>query len=587
MTILPAGAWWARRPAAAILPVWLCVSALLLLASPHLAAGRFPDADDAMRLVQVRDLIAGQGWFDLQQYRLDPPGGTLMHWSRLVDLPLAGLIALLALFLTQPQAELVAVIVMPLLVLLLTMLVIGRLAFERFGPGVALLACALFALVPYAPAQFQPLRIDHHGWQILMVAIGLWAVFRPDPSRGGLLAGLAMATGLMISIETVVLAAGFAVLLTWRWLADTARRIWLVRYLQALAGGLIALFALTRGVGDLAPHCDVIAPAHLGLFAVIALATTALGAAAPQSRLAVLGGLAVSGIAGIAVLGLTAPACLAPPFAGLDPLVRAHWYLNVYEGMPLWRQPLAEAIPAAFQCLLAIMIALHQALRGATAQRHWWREYTLILVIATAAGLATFRSIAFAGIIAAIPLAWLAIRVVALWRSNAPLAARFAAVAALLPALMPAAFVSPLLVQASRTPTEAGGSECHLQDHADRIDRLPAGTVFAPFEIGPDILLRTRHSIVASSHHRAETGMRDVIAAFTGDAETARALIMAHRATYVAVCPELDEMQIYREVGGPDSFAASLTDGPVPGWLEPVLTRGPAGLRVWRVRSAP
>ena len=29
--------------------------------------------DDAMRLVEVRDLIGGQGWFDLFQYRLDPP----------------------------------------------------------------------------------------------------------------------------------------------------------------------------------------------------------------------------------------------------------------------------------------------------------------------------------------------------------------------------------------------------------------------------------------------------------------------------------------------------------------------------------
>jgi hypothetical protein len=29
--------------------------------------------DDAMRLVEVRDLLAGQGWLDMTQYRLDPP----------------------------------------------------------------------------------------------------------------------------------------------------------------------------------------------------------------------------------------------------------------------------------------------------------------------------------------------------------------------------------------------------------------------------------------------------------------------------------------------------------------------------------
>jgi hypothetical protein len=41
-----------------------------------------------MRLVEVRDLIAGQGWFDLTQHRLDPPGVSI-HWSRVIDAPLA------------------------------------------------------------------------------------------------------------------------------------------------------------------------------------------------------------------------------------------------------------------------------------------------------------------------------------------------------------------------------------------------------------------------------------------------------------------------------------------------------------------
>ena len=33
------------------------------------------DPDSTMRLVQVRDLLAGQGWFDLVQHRLAPPDG--------------------------------------------------------------------------------------------------------------------------------------------------------------------------------------------------------------------------------------------------------------------------------------------------------------------------------------------------------------------------------------------------------------------------------------------------------------------------------------------------------------------------------
>ena len=45
-----------------------------------------------MRLVQVRDLLQGQGWFDVFLHRMNAPYGLAMHWSRLVDGPLALLV---------------------------------------------------------------------------------------------------------------------------------------------------------------------------------------------------------------------------------------------------------------------------------------------------------------------------------------------------------------------------------------------------------------------------------------------------------------------------------------------------------------
>jgi hypothetical protein len=82
-----------------------------------LLRGRFgqpgPDGDDVMRLVQVRDLLAGQGWFDLHQYRLGPDGGTLMHWSRIPDIPIIVLTGLFDLFLPQDMALAWAISVWP------------------------------------------------------------------------------------------------------------------------------------------------------------------------------------------------------------------------------------------------------------------------------------------------------------------------------------------------------------------------------------------------------------------------------------------------------------------------------------------
>ena len=76
--------------------------------------GAFANTDDAMRLVEVRDWLAGQAWFDLHQYRLDPPGGVQMHWTRVVDVPLALLIKAFSAFLPVEQAERLTRIVYPL-----------------------------------------------------------------------------------------------------------------------------------------------------------------------------------------------------------------------------------------------------------------------------------------------------------------------------------------------------------------------------------------------------------------------------------------------------------------------------------------
>lgn len=77
------------------------------------------DTDDNLRMAQVRAWLAGQDWYDLRQYKLNPPTGADIHWSRIVDLPIAGLILLGRLFASGPDAERFAVAVAPLLPYLL------------------------------------------------------------------------------------------------------------------------------------------------------------------------------------------------------------------------------------------------------------------------------------------------------------------------------------------------------------------------------------------------------------------------------------------------------------------------------------
>ena len=42
------------------------------------------DNDSLLRLVEVRDMLAGQGWFDLHQYRMGLEGGFIMAIARAI-----------------------------------------------------------------------------------------------------------------------------------------------------------------------------------------------------------------------------------------------------------------------------------------------------------------------------------------------------------------------------------------------------------------------------------------------------------------------------------------------------------------------
>ncbi|HHY51110.1 MAG TPA: hypothetical protein GYA10_15365, partial [Alphaproteobacteria bacterium] len=159
------------------------------------------DTDDAMRLAVVRDLLAGQGWYDNLQHRMNTPYGAELHWSRLADLPLAGLVLLFRPFLGT-LADTAAAYAVPLLYLFVLLYLSGRLTLKLAGPEALLPGLALPAVSLTVLAEFAPGRVDHHALQILLLMALVWcsieAVTRPRFALG---AGLAAATAIAIGIE--------------------------------------------------------------------------------------------------------------------------------------------------------------------------------------------------------------------------------------------------------------------------------------------------------------------------------------------------------------------------------------------------
>lgn len=579
-----------RLPLARAALVWalLCVLVVLVNAG-NIAARHFPDPDDTLRLVEVRDLLAGQGWFDLHQYRIDPPHGTLMHWSRLVDLPIAALIGALTPLVGGHAAEMAALIAVPLLTLGGILLVVARIAARFFDIEVVTFACLALGLSPLLVAQVQPLRIDHHGWQIFSVMAALLGLLPRRGWRGAALSGVALAFGLSISLEVLPLMAAFGAVFALRWLLVRDRHS-LPAFLTALAGSLAALFLATRGLSDLAVHCDQVSPPHLALLGLTSMLTLGVWRIAPKSPLLQLALLGVAAGAGLALFLVLAPQCAAGPFGQLDPLVRRFWYDNVLEGLPAWTVPPLLAVPVVLSGLVSLGVLAHLARTRPAEERQWWLEYFAVAGVSFVTALVVWRSQAFVGALAAVPLGWLAVRLLErLRRARTPsrkLAAALMVVLVLLPGFPTA--VAGALVPANRVNTgkmtKITDSDCDLAHSAVTLDRLPAGTVFAPLDIGPELVERSHHAVIATGHHRAAPAMHDVIEAFTSPADRARTLVTKHRAQYLVLCTDVSEARLFA-YAAPHGLAADLIHGRAPAWLERIALPVPAPMQVWRVRS--
>ena len=206
-----------RQPHFALLLglAWLLVVLQLVAQNWAETAQTLLDTDDAMRLVQMRDWLAGQGWYDTDFSARAAAAGYESHWSRLIDAGLAGTLWVFGLFFDAALAERLMRTVWPMLWLLPAMAGTAAIAWRIAGREAALIALLLALVGLPAFHQFRPGRIDHHNVQIalsvLVVAATVWSDrVRWAAYAAGALTGLALAIGLECLPYLLVCAAAFA-----------------------------------------------------------------------------------------------------------------------------------------------------------------------------------------------------------------------------------------------------------------------------------------------------------------------------------------------------------------------------------------
>lgn len=584
-------------------PAWLkdlsLSAAVSVLVFATYAAAGFPtlsnpagDNDSLLRLVEVRDLLNGQGWYDLTQYRMGPEGGFVMHWSRLIDAPLAGLILLAkGLGAGAGLAETIALILWPLLLMTATLAGLIALGRRLGGAHAVFPAAALGAGALYFIGIYRPGSIDHHNAQI---ALTVWTiVFLADASRRRLfpvLAGVCAALMLAIGMEAApyVATAGAAAALAWLIRgADESRAA--AAFGASFAATMAAAFLLAVAPRDWAtPACDAISHVQLALAGLGGLGLAAIASlpAAARTFPRRLGVLCLLGAAVLAVAAAAFPQCLADPYATIDPRLKEMWLDHVTEAQSVadlarrdWTMLLAYyATPAIGLAVLALS-TLRQPTRArlihgaflltAFAVACWQLRGSVFAIplasAALAAGIGALRARIAAGSGSA--LASLALAAAWLLSFNIVWSATAAALRA------PAA--EPGEARPSADACSADASFGHLA-------ALPKGTVLAVSDLGSPILANTPHRVLAGPYHRNIAGNLAMLDAMLGDAATAERVVRDQKVDYVAVCAGNPETRGFA-ARSPQGLMAGLAKGHAPSWLAREMASKGQVIEIYRV----
>ena len=583
---------WLRTWRLWLLLFWFAVAAWLIYdrwgAIRTFALG---DTDDNMRMMQVRALLEGQGWFDLRQYRLNPPIGADIHWSRLVDLPIAGLKLLLAPFLGGRVAEQWAAALAPLLPMLVAMASLAVAVRRLIDPKAFLIAIALLVCAGSARGMWSPLRLDHHGWQLAMLALVVAALTDPKRARGGALLGVATALSLTIGLEMLpyLALAGVAVVVRWIIERDQAPR--LAAYGIALAGGCCLGFLLFASEANRAAVCDALSPVWLSAM-VLAGAIAFVLASLPSGKWPVR--LAAAGIGGALLaiaFALVWPDCLGRPEGASADLERL-WLSKVREAMPVYRhgaRVAANILTLPIAGLIGYVLILWRERRRPERLIPW---AATALLAAVAAGLLLWQTRAapaaqLLSIPGATALFWLAI----LWFARQRLMlvrvlgifGAFLIVSGLATGYFNQFF--PAKTPESRRPVNLANNRCPTMAALRPIALQPKGQVLTFVDLGPRLITVTHHDAIIGPYHRNAEQILDVMRTWRGDAANARRTVERYGIDYVLICPNLSESTIYR-AEAPRGFYVQLARGRVPGWLEPVELPERSPYRMWRVRTA-
>ncbi len=584
-----------------IIGFWLLIIAIFIVRTALGGADilLIGDTDDAMSMVVAQDFLAGQNWFDHAQYRLNTPLVADIHWSRLVDLPIAGLLWLLQPFFGEFAVVLTAWI-WPLILLLVLFALSVRISTYFVGPEGLLPGLVLPVLSAAILVEFSPGRVDHHNVQIILVLAMLYTSIRAwTAPNWALMAGGIAATSIAIGMEALPQIITIVSVFGLFYVFDTNRGKTARLFGLAFGGGSLVHLLVYLPPDQWVPAaCDALSLVYVSAAIGVGLVFTILSFIPLKQWFMRLFAAGVLGVILVVALLLVFPECAKGPYGAIDPWLVENWLSRITEAKPVWHS--LSALPGytlgiIIPPIVALIVLLAFILRTSDDKRMQWAILALFIFTGLVVVMAQVRGARLvAGMVAPVG-AWAILKVRqhylqtnSLWSALGLLSTWLLfsglALAVAIGFLVPKDTASGT----PSNPTELGEqtvqltkNACLAPDAFEDLASLPPERIMAPVDLGAHLLLFTPHSVVGAPYHRNQQALMDTFKFFNFPIDEAKEILDQRGISLIVTCPYLPEMNGFADADE-TSFVLAIKSGDLPDWVRDVSLPG-AVLQVFAV----
>lgn len=577
--------------------------------------GKFVDSDDAMHFVRVIEWLGGQSWFDPVVYRLSPPHGTMIHYSRLAELPLAFLMLPLHLLgMSWIKAAYVTSAFYPLALFLgclaslrwLAEPVIGR----DWSRGIAYATLFAYPLT----FQFLPGRVDHHGLVAILITLALGALIRgaraPDRKLWPVMAATLLSFSLSIGFETLpwllIFSGWIGLNLALKGRAFIQSVVLFALSLYFSSALLLALMVAPEAYYDLYPLAfSFVFVLLCGAIALVLLLTAGLSLFLGLKGRLVLG--ACLGMAAAVGFLQAFPALVVGPYGAMDQELGKLFFMYITEAKPLIASARSEIglVATIFYPLLALCASI--VFMDKCEHEKTWEWFLFVLLLLVGVILCLFyqqRVILQSYLFSLVPMTmamkegWEHIS----RRSKG--ISRILLSAGLVVLVGPFATIFMAATNDKQDPQKSGflfpvqtGEAAQAGDvsvwqvltdekkYGDR-PRL----IMNAINEGSTILFQTKHRVLAAPYHTNVDGNLDALNFFRAtDMDKAKEILRRRNVDLVffpRVIPEIYVLSRSSEAAEKtESLARQLIDNKAPPWLVPVDVPLSGGIHLYEVRK--